>query len=137
MPSTGACWECSASKSVGGILSSKSYIAYHHFRPDTYYLAFPHDRLQAKLQVYAVLIFELFQSAVVAHDVVIALAIGILSDLRHFHSIRDATFAIELAGNLRGSLDSLHTHWFSIPLAGGISECNLLYHEDLLINKMV
>jgi len=77
----------------------------------TYYLAFPHDRLQAKLQVYAVLIFELLQSAVVAHDVVISLAV---QGLENF----PATF--ELAHDLRTSLDSIHTHWFSIPLAGGL-----------------
>ena len=135
MPSIGACWECSASKSVGSILSSKSHIAYiNFFRPDTYYLAFPHDRLLAKLLVYAVLIFELIQSAIVAHDVVIALAVGGLED---FHHRFDTSFAFELAFELRESLDSLHTHWFSIPLAGGISECNLLSHNDCLVNKMI
>ena len=128
LPSIGVCWECSASKSVGSILSSgsKSRIAYHSFRPDTYYLAFPHDRLQAKLQVYAVLIFELFQSAVVAHDVVVALAVGGLGNF---------SAASELASDLYFSLDSLHTHWFSIPLAGGISECDLLSYEASLLIK--
>ena len=94
-------------------------------------MAFPHDRLQAKLQVYGVLIFELLQSAVVAHDVVIALApLG----LENFSAP-----AFELANDLRNSLDSLHTQWFTIPLAGGLSECNLVSHHDegLLINKMI
>ena len=109
-------------------LTSKSRIAYHSFLPDTYYLAFPHDRLQAKLQVYAVLIFELFQSAVVAHDVVVTLVVGGLGDF---------SAASELSSDLYFSLDSLHTHWFSIPLAGGISECNLLSYKGLLINKMI
>jgi len=77
----------------------------------TYYLAFPHDRLLAKLQVYGVLIFELLQSAVVTHDVVVALAVAGLQNFRE---------ASELAKDLRTSLDSLQTHWFSIPLAGGI-----------------
>lgn len=79
----------------------------------TYYLAFPHDRLQAKLQVYIVFAFELFQSSLVAHDVVIAL---VPSGLGHFR----ASFANQVAGDLKTSLDSLHTYWFSIPLAGGI-----------------
>jgi hypothetical protein len=57
------------------------------------------------------LIFELIQSAVVAHDVVVALAVG---GLEHFRE------AFDLASDLRASLDSLHAHWFSIPLAGGI-----------------
>ena len=93
-------------------------------------MAFPHDRIQAKIQVYGVLIFELLQSAIVAHDVVIALAV---EGLDHFHA------ASELASELKASLDSLHTNWFSIPLAGGISECNLLSHEarGLLINRMI
>ena len=68
------------------------------------------------------------QSAVVAHDVVVALAVG---GLAHFRE------AFELASDLRASLDSLHAHWFSIPLAGGLSECNLLSHEDLLINTSI
>jgi hypothetical protein len=94
--------------------------------PDTYYLAFPHDRLLAKLQVYFVLIFELLQSAVVTHDVVVALAVG---GLEHFDAVS------ELASDLRTSLDSLHAHWFSIPLAGGISECtNLCLMKASLIN---
>ena len=113
MPSIGVYWGCSASKSVGSILSSKIPHSLTISFPDTYYLAFPHDRLLAKLQVYAVLIFELLQSAVVAHDVVIALAVG---GLEHFRA------AFELAHDLRTSLDSIHGHWFSIPLAGGISE---------------
>jgi len=77
----------------------------------TYYLAFPRDRLLAKLQVYGVLIFELLQSAVVAHDVVVALAVV---GLQNFGDNFD------LAQELSGSLDSLHANWFSIPLAGGI-----------------
>jgi len=79
----------------------------------TYYLAFPHDRLLAKLQVYIVFAFEIFQSSVVAHDVVIALAPSGLDNFR-------AAFAPQAASDLKTSLDSLHTYWFSIPLAGGI-----------------
>ena len=86
--------------------------------PDTYYLAFPHDRLHAKIQVYAVLVIELVQSAVVAHDVAISLAVGGLENL---------DVAFDLASEFRTSLDSIHGHWFSIPLAGGIGECIFYY----------
>jgi hypothetical protein len=74
----------------------------------TYYLAFPHDRIQAKLQVYAVFIFELFQSALVAHDVVIALAPSMLN----FRGLYE--------NDMFEALNSLHSQWFTIPLAGGI-----------------
>jgi len=70
----------------------------------TYYLAFPKDRLHAKIQVYGVLIFEILQSAVVAHDVVIASSLS-LGGQEH---------------DSLHSLNSLHTSWLSIPVAGGI-----------------
>lgn len=68
------------------------------------------------------------QSAVVAHDVVVALAVG---GLTHFRE------AFELASDLRASLDSLHAHWFSIPLAGGISECNYCLMKTSLLNNII
>jgi len=70
----------------------------------TYYLAFPRDRLHAKIQVYGVLIFEFLQSAVVAHDVVLALSLS-LGGSEH---------------DSLNSLNSLHTSWYTIPVAGGI-----------------
>lgn len=100
---------------------SKLCIAHHCFWSDTYYLAFPKDRLLAKLQVYGVLFCEFLQTAIVAHDVVVALV----------SSLGDPKVA---------ALDSLHTNWFSIPVAGGISEYNLLlFHEkaSLLINWLM
>ncbi|KAF8157034.1 hypothetical protein B0H34DRAFT_770658 [Crassisporium funariophilum] len=68
----------------------------------TYYLAFPRDRLLAKLQVYGVLTIEIIQTVVVTHDVFAALGTS--------------------PGDLR-ALDSIHTHWFSIPVSGGITGC--------------
>lgn len=70
----------------------------------TYYLAFPKDRFPAKLQVYSVFFFECLQSAIVAHDVVVALTPSLGRSSHHL-----------------STLNSLHTHWFSIPAAGGIT----------------
>jgi len=58
------------------------------------------DPLHIKFQVYGVLICEFIQTALVAHDVVSALASSL--------------------GNSQ-QLDSLHTTWFTIPVSGGIT----------------
>lgn len=92
------------------IVSSKSCIAHYFFRPDTYYLAFPSkDPLHLRIQVYGVLIWEFAQTAVVAHDVIVALA--------------------PTSGDPQMALDSLFTYWFSIPVCGGISEYMIFPHE--------
>lgn len=100
------CWYYSISRFAHNLFASV---------PDTYYLAFPKDRLQAKLQVYGVLIFECFQSAIVAHDILVAFT----------------SFGPGHAFDSEHALNSLHTTWFTIPVAGGISEHKLLSHDGL------
>jgi len=65
-----------------------------------YYAAFPKDGTLAKCLVYGVLALEVAQTSVVSHDVFVALT--------------------SLWGAGPSQLDSVHNHWFSVPVAGGI-----------------
>ena len=69
-------------------------------REDTYYIAFPNDRWLAKLLVYGIFVCEAVQTLIISHD----------------------TFQVFVVnfGDLH-SMDLMHTNWFSIPIAGGIS----------------
>ncbi|KDR72613.1 hypothetical protein GALMADRAFT_73557, partial [Galerina marginata CBS 339.88] len=74
-----------------GILALQVYL---------YYLAFPKDRLFAKVLVYTVFVLELGQTGVVAYDIYLALA----------SSYGDPS-----------AVDAIRTYWLSIPVSGGIS----------------
>ncbi|TFK41687.1 hypothetical protein BDQ12DRAFT_392800 [Crucibulum laeve] len=67
-----------------------------------YYLAFPKDRKAAKLLIYGVFLCEVLQTIIITRDTYVAFASGF--------------------GNVK-SLDSMHTHWFTIPISGGIVGC--------------
>lgn len=67
-----------------------------------YYLAFPRDRPLAKILVYGVLLLEMTQTALVSHDVFVALA-------------------SPWGGASLAKLNSIQNHWFSISVSGGIS----------------
>jgi len=66
-----------------------------------YYAAFPRDGPLAKVLVYGVLLLEIAQTTVVSRDVFVA-----LTSPWDTHPM---------------NLDSVHNHWFSVPVAGGIS----------------
>lgn len=76
-----------------GVLALQTY---------TYYIAFPNDRFLAKLLVYGIFLCEAVQTLIISHD----------------------TFQVFVVnfGDLH-SMDSMHTNWFSIPIAGGITGC--------------
>ncbi|KIK01544.1 hypothetical protein K443DRAFT_678306 [Laccaria amethystina LaAM-08-1] len=68
----------------------------------TFYIAFPNDRFLAKFLVYGIFVCEAVQTFIITHD----------------------TFQVFVVnfGDLH-SMDSMHTNWFSIPIAGGITGC--------------
>jgi hypothetical protein len=68
-----------------------------------YYVAFPRDRPLVKILVSTVLLLEIAQTAITSHDVYVALA-GSIG-----------------AADPSSAIDAIYNHWFSIPVAGGIS----------------
>ncbi|KAF9482715.1 hypothetical protein BDN70DRAFT_402919 [Pholiota conissans] len=68
-----------------------------------YYIAFPKDRLLAKILVYTVFLFELVQTGIVSHDVYAALASSI--------GVEDPLSMV----------NDIYNHWFTIPVAGGFT----------------
>ena len=80
---------------------------------DTYYIAFPNDRWLAKLLVYGIFVCEAVQTLIISHD----------------------TFQVFVVnfGDLH-SMDLMHTNWFSIPIAGGISASLSLFLPLLLLS---
>lgn len=69
--------------------------------PDTYYIAFPKDRLRLKIVVYGVFTLEIIQTLLTTHD-----AFG--------------TFTTGLA-NL-DSIDEVRLAWLTVPVLGGIGK---------------
>ncbi|KAF8970235.1 hypothetical protein BDZ97DRAFT_1652686, partial [Flammula alnicola] len=69
----------------------------------TYYIAFPNDRPLAKLIVYFVFALEVAQTVLVSRDVFAALAASVGS------------------ADPGSMIDPIYNHWFSVPVAGGIS----------------
>ncbi|KAF8908634.1 hypothetical protein CPB84DRAFT_1767137 [Gymnopilus junonius] len=74
-----------------GILVSQIY---------AYYIAFPKDRLLAKIVVYTMFLLELVQTGIVSHDIYVSLGSAV--------------------GNAN-AVDALRTNWWSIPVSGGTS----------------
>ncbi|KAF9564534.1 hypothetical protein CPC08DRAFT_705273 [Agrocybe pediades] len=74
-----------------GILATQTY---------GYYLAFPKDRLIAKIIVYTVFVLEAAQTTLVSCDVFMAIS---------------SSFGDEIA------LDKIRNYWISIPISGGLS----------------
>ena len=66
-------------------------------------MAFPRDQLLAKFLVYGVLVLEMIQTAVVSHDIYAALS-------------------SPWWGPSPAKLNSIQNSWYSISVAGGISE---------------
>lgn len=68
---------------------------------DTYYIAFPNDRAFIKAIVYVVFLSEVAQTVIITRDAYAVFVTGF--------------------GNM-SSLDDVHTHWFTIPISGGIGK---------------
>jgi len=66
----------------------------------TYYIAFPNDRRFIKAIVYTVFLSEIVQTVLITRDAYAVFVTGF--------------------GN-PASLDDVHTHWFTIPISGGIA----------------
>ncbi|KAF8639118.1 hypothetical protein AX17_001733 [Amanita inopinata Kibby_2008] len=69
---------------------------------DTYYMAFPNDRLVVKSLVYGVFLLGIVQTVFAAHDMFKVFATGY---------------------GMIGTLDDIHFLWLTIPVLGGITGC--------------
>lgn len=65
---------------------------------DAYYIAFPKDRLLAKVVVYTIFVLEIVQTGIVSHDIF---------------------FSLGSAFNDANAVDAIRTNWWSIPVSGG------------------
>lgn len=79
--------------------------------PDTYYIAFPNDRIQLKLIVYATLLLETIQTVTLTRDAF-------------------DTFVTHLGDG--DAIDKVRLTWLAIPVSGGLGK----FHTALAGRKL-